>query len=104
MTDTKSGLSPTPLAQIPIRAKALCSQHANSSLDQPSCSINITQIALMNPLLVSEPGVVLPGQTAELFFEARVKFTHYPWPEWKSVPDASRDVTISNGDVPSSHV
>lgn len=104
MTDTKSGLSPTPLAQIPIRAKALCSQHANSSLDQPSCSINITQIALMNPLLVSEPGVVLPGQTAELFFEARVKFTHYPWPEWKSVADASRDVTISNGDVPSSHV
>lgn len=101
MTDTKSGLNPTPLAQIPIQAKVLCSQRGNSSSNQSSCGISIRQLALLKPLLRSEPGApVLPSQTAELFFEAAVTFNHYPWPEWSSAADASKDVMVSNGDVP----
>ena len=101
MTDAKSGLSPTPLAQIPIQAKLLCSQHSNNASNQSSCGINITQLALLKPLVPSEPGAaIMPSQTAELFFEAVVTFNHYPWPEWNSVADASQDVTVSNGNGP----
>ncbi|KAL3136412.1 hypothetical protein ABBQ38_005669 [Trebouxia sp. C0009 RCD-2024] len=97
-SDTKSGLNPTPLAQIPIQAKVLCSQRGNSSSNQSSCGISIRQLALLKPLLRSEPGApVLPSQTAELFFEAAVTFNHYPWPEWSSAADASKDVMVSNG-------
>lgn len=101
MTDTKSGLNPTPLAQIPIQAEVLCSQRGNSSSNKSSCGISIRQLALLKPLIRSEPGApILPSQTAELFFEAVVTFNHYPWPEWNSIADASQDVMVSNGDIP----
>ena len=95
LTDTSSGLSPPPLAQIAVPAKVLC-QHSNSSLDQSSCSIKNTQLAVLKQPDLLSP--LLSPQT--LYFEAMVTFNHYPWPEWTSALDAYPDVTINNGDSP----
>ena len=102
--DTKSGLSPKPLAQVPVQAKVLCSQQGSSSLEGgSSCSINITQLQrldqlnLLNPLSGLRPA---PSPNQTVFFEAMVAFKQYPWPQWKSIADASQDIVVNNGDVP----
>ena len=94
IADTRSGLSPTPLAQIPVQAKVLCSQRGNSSSDQPSCSIKNNQLAVLKP----RDTLNLSLSLRTVYFETLVTFNHYPWPEWGSVLDAFQDVTINNGD------
>lgn len=85
-----------PLAQIPVQAKVLCSQRHNSSLEQSSCSIKNTQLAVLKP----RDTLNLSLSLRTVYFEATVTFNHYPWPEWRSVLDAVQDVTVNNGDFP----
>lgn len=85
---TRSGLSPAPLAQVLVQTKILCSRLSNSSAAASSCTINTTQLALLQP----------QNQPELVYFEATVVFNSYPWPEWESLADANGSVTVDGGE------
>lgn len=90
--DASSGLSPEPVAQIPVQATVLCSRIAGVSSSQSDCSLNITQLAVLK----------VADQPTSVFFEASVSFDAYPWPTWTNTSEANGSIIVDAG-LSSSH-
>ncbi len=85
--DASSGLSPTPVAEVPVQATVLCSRLATVNTSQAGCSLNVTQLALLKT----------QDQPTSVLFETTVTFNSYPWPSWSNATAVNGSVLVDQG-------